>query len=130
MALIYIVEDDRSILEIEEFALKNSGYRVMGFQEAKSFYVALRNQVPDLVLLDIKHMAATPVGMKAEAIVTLVEIDGRRLVFAFSVEMSCFKNQTEFSFFKNNFVNEKAVFTEFNAICKSCVTDSFSLNNR
>lgn len=53
MALIYIVEDDRSILEIEEFALKNSGYRVMGFQEAKSFYVALRNQVPDLVLLDI-----------------------------------------------------------------------------
>lgn len=32
-------------------------------------------------VLDIKHMAATPVGMKAEAIVTLVEIDGRRLVF-------------------------------------------------
>ncbi len=53
MALIYIVEDDRSILEIEEFALKNSGYRVMGFQEAKKFYTALKTQLPDLVLLDI-----------------------------------------------------------------------------
>lgn len=53
MALIYIVEDDRSILEIEEFALKNSGYRVMGFQEAKTFYTALKTQLPDLVLLDI-----------------------------------------------------------------------------
>ena len=36
-------------------------------------------------VLDIKHMAATPVGMKAEAIVTLVEIDGRRLVFDVTV---------------------------------------------
>lgn len=53
MALIYIVEDDRSILEIEEFALKNSGYHVEGFKEAKSFYTALKNQLPDLVLLDI-----------------------------------------------------------------------------
>lgn len=36
-------------------------------------------------VLDIKHMAATPVGMKAEATVTLVEIDGRRLVFDVAV---------------------------------------------
>lgn len=36
-------------------------------------------------VLDIKHMAATPVGMKAEATVTLVEIDGRRLVFDVTV---------------------------------------------
>lgn len=53
MALIYIVEDDRSILEIEEFALKNSGYHVEGFQEAKSFHGALKKKLPDLVLLDI-----------------------------------------------------------------------------
>ena len=53
MALIYIVEDDNSILEIEEFALKNSGYHVMGFKDAKSFYEELKNRLPDLVLLDI-----------------------------------------------------------------------------
>ena len=38
MALIYIVEDDESIREIEEFALKNSGHKVLGFEDAKSFY--------------------------------------------------------------------------------------------
>ena len=31
MALIYAVEDDKNILEIEMFALKNSGYQVYGF---------------------------------------------------------------------------------------------------
>ena len=36
-------------------------------------------------VLNIKHIAATPVGMKAEATVTLTEIDGRRLVFSVSV---------------------------------------------
>lgn len=36
-------------------------------------------------VLNIKHIAATPVGMKAEATVTLTEIDGRRLVFDISV---------------------------------------------
>lgn len=36
-------------------------------------------------VLNIKHIAATPVGMKAEATVTLTEIDGRRLVFSISV---------------------------------------------
>ena len=36
-------------------------------------------------VLNIKHIAATPVGMKAEAVVTLKEIDGRKLVFDVSV---------------------------------------------
>ena len=30
MALIYVVEDDKSIQEIESFALTNVGYRVVG----------------------------------------------------------------------------------------------------
>ena len=30
MALIYAVEDDKNILEIEMFALKNSGYHAAG----------------------------------------------------------------------------------------------------
>ena len=53
MALVYIVEDDESIREIEEIALKNSGYQVMGFGCAKDFYGKLAEVLPDLVLVDI-----------------------------------------------------------------------------
>lgn len=53
MALIYIVEDDESIREIEEFALKNSGHKALGFEDAKSFYKQIADVIPDLVLLDI-----------------------------------------------------------------------------
>ena len=41
MAAIYIVEDDKNILEIEMFALKNSGYQVEGFPCASAFYSRL-----------------------------------------------------------------------------------------
>ncbi len=53
MALIYVVEDDKSIQEIETFALTNVGYRVEGFGCAESFYEALNRELPDLILLDI-----------------------------------------------------------------------------
>lgn len=50
---IYIVEDDKNIREIEMFALKNSGYAVEEFENAKSFFPKTAEKVPDLVLLDI-----------------------------------------------------------------------------
>lgn len=53
MALIYIVEDDQNIREIESFALKNSGYTIMNFECAKDFYHQLAEKVPDCILLDI-----------------------------------------------------------------------------
>ena len=53
MALIYIVEDDKNIAEIESFALKNVGYEVLEFSCARDFYRALEKRVPDLFLLDI-----------------------------------------------------------------------------
>lgn len=53
MALIYIVEDDESIREIEEFALKNSGHKVVGFADARSFYAQLEEIIPDLLLVDV-----------------------------------------------------------------------------
>lgn len=53
MALIYIVEDDKNIREIESFALKNSGYSVSDFECAKDFYRQIAEKVPDCVLLDI-----------------------------------------------------------------------------
>lgn len=53
MALIYVVEDDKSIQEIETFALQNVGYQVEGFASAEEFYSALNQKLPDLVLLDV-----------------------------------------------------------------------------
>lgn len=53
MALIYVVEDDKSIQEIETFALQNVGYQVEGFASAENFYAALNQKLPDLVLLDV-----------------------------------------------------------------------------
>ena len=53
MALIYIVEDDESIREIEEFALINAGHKVVGFSDAKSFFHQISDVLPDLVLLDV-----------------------------------------------------------------------------
>ncbi|MEE1305062.1 MAG: response regulator transcription factor [Agathobacter sp.] len=53
MALIYIVEDDDSIREIEEFALMNAGHKVIGFSCAKEFYNKLDQVIPELCILDI-----------------------------------------------------------------------------
>ncbi len=53
MALIYVVEDDKSIQEIETFALTSSGYQARGYDNATSFYQALEREIPDLIILDI-----------------------------------------------------------------------------
>lgn len=51
--LIYIVEDDTDIRELETYALKNSGYEVQSFSESKSFFKACTTQIPQLVILDV-----------------------------------------------------------------------------
>jgi len=51
--LIYIVEDDDNIRELEAFAMKNSGYDTECFESSKEFYKAITKAVPDLILLDI-----------------------------------------------------------------------------
>ena len=53
MALIFIIEDDDSIREIEEFALMNAGHKVLGFRCAKDFYKKIEDVIPDLCLIDI-----------------------------------------------------------------------------
>ena len=51
--LIYIVEDDDNIREIEAFAMKNSGYDTECFASSKEFCQAITKVVPNLILLDI-----------------------------------------------------------------------------
>lgn len=53
MALIYIVEDDENIQEIETVALKSSGHEVLAFGNAKGFYEKINTLLPDLIVLDI-----------------------------------------------------------------------------
>lgn len=53
MPLVYIVEDDRNIREIQHYALKNSGFDVQGFECGKELYQALEKKIPNLILLDI-----------------------------------------------------------------------------
>lgn len=53
MALIYIVEDDKNIQEIESYALKGSGFQVCAFDDGIGLDKALREVIPDLLLLDI-----------------------------------------------------------------------------
>ncbi|MGN0530793.1 MAG: response regulator transcription factor [Eubacterium sp.] len=53
MPLIYILEDDDSVRELEAYALRGNGYEVGGFSNPKDFYEALEREKPDLVVADV-----------------------------------------------------------------------------
>ena len=50
---IYIVEDDKNIREMEQYALENSGFQVKGFDDGKSFFKGCEETLPGLIILDI-----------------------------------------------------------------------------
>ena len=51
--MIYIVEDDDAIRELEQYALQSNGYEVTGFGDSEPFWAAMRSEVPELVILDV-----------------------------------------------------------------------------
>lgn len=51
--MIYVVEDDPGIRELECYALKQTGFEARGFEEGEAFLEAVRVQLPQLVLLDV-----------------------------------------------------------------------------
>ena len=51
--MIWCVEDDAGIREIELYTLKAAGFEVRGFSEGASFWNALPEERPDLVILDV-----------------------------------------------------------------------------
>ena len=51
--MIWCVEDDASIRDIEVYALKSTGYEAKGFEDGKSFWEALKIIKPQLVVLDV-----------------------------------------------------------------------------
>lgn len=51
--MIYCVEDDQSIRELIVYTLKISGFDALGFENASSFFAALKQTRPQLIMLDI-----------------------------------------------------------------------------
>ena len=53
MRMIWCVEDDPSIREIEVYALHSTGLEARGFADGAEFWEALEKEQPELVILDV-----------------------------------------------------------------------------
>lgn len=51
--MIFCVEDDAGIRDLMIYTLNASGFRAVGFENAKEFYTAMADTVPELIMLDI-----------------------------------------------------------------------------
>ncbi len=51
--MIYCVEDDNSIRDLMIYTLNSAGFEAMGFSEGESFFAALKDGKPDLIMLDV-----------------------------------------------------------------------------
>ena len=51
--MIWCVEDDASIRDIEVYALQSTGFEAKGFEDGQVFWDALQKEAPELVILDV-----------------------------------------------------------------------------
>ena len=51
--MIYVLEDDDSIRKLVVYALESQGYQAEGFPAPSDFWEALKQSLPELVLLNI-----------------------------------------------------------------------------
>ncbi|MBR5521221.1 MAG: response regulator transcription factor [Oscillospiraceae bacterium] len=51
--MIWIVEDDASIRDIELYVLNSAGFQVKGFEDGISAWEALKKEKPELIVLDL-----------------------------------------------------------------------------
>lgn len=51
--MVFIVEDDLNIRELESYALKNSGFDTETFERGSDLFAALAQRIPSLIILDI-----------------------------------------------------------------------------
>ena len=51
--MIWCVEDDTGIRDIEMYALNSAGFETRGFEDGLSFWEALKKEKPKLVILDV-----------------------------------------------------------------------------
>ena len=53
MSKVFCVEDDANIRELVLYTLNATGFKAKGFESATQFFDEIKNELPDLVLLDI-----------------------------------------------------------------------------
>ena len=51
--MIWCVEDDSGIRDIEVYALSSTGFEARGFEDGDAFWDALKTEKPELVILDV-----------------------------------------------------------------------------
>ncbi len=51
--MIWCVEDDASIRDIEIYALQSTGFEAVGFEDGMCCWEALKKEIPDLIILDV-----------------------------------------------------------------------------
>ncbi len=51
--MIWCVDDDATIREIEVYTLNSTGFQAEGFADGKSMFVAMEKEKPELIVLDI-----------------------------------------------------------------------------
>lgn len=51
--MIWCVEDDAAIRDIELYAMQSTGFEVRGFEDGAAFWEALQTEKPELVVLDV-----------------------------------------------------------------------------
>ena len=51
--MIYCVDDDSTIRDIEVYTLEQTGFKARGFAEAEGLFKALESEIPELIVLDI-----------------------------------------------------------------------------
>lgn len=51
--MIYCVEDDGAIRDLMIYTLNTTGFEAAGFEDSTSFWAAMKQQKPELILLDI-----------------------------------------------------------------------------
>ena len=51
--MIYCVDDDSTIRDIEVYTLEQTGFKACGFADGKALFSALEREIPKLIVLDI-----------------------------------------------------------------------------
>ena len=61
--MIWCVEDDASIRDIEIYTLNSTGFKAVGFSDGEEFFRALKSETPELVLLDVMLLGESGVSI-------------------------------------------------------------------
>ena len=51
--MIYCVEDDSAIRDIEVYALRSTGFEAEGLESGEELFAAIKKRVPELIILDV-----------------------------------------------------------------------------